>query len=518
MKILQLDLTAFGPFANQTLDFSQGQHGLHLVYGPNEAGKSSMLRSLTQVLYGIDVRTSDNFRFAYSTLKLGATLADHLGHELSFIRLKRNKDPLRDQKNEVLNEGALEPYLGHVNRETFVRQFGLNWQNLVDGGQEMIRSEGELGRILFAAGSGLTVFSKVQEAIKKEMDELYLQAGKNPKINELLQKHQAAEEVLRKSRMSSQEWRHHAEALKEAQGLQAELSQTKKSLECTRNRLQRIHNAKRPIQKLREIQKELKALEHVAILPPEFSKNRQEFRDQFVSASQSHDGLKADLAKSAEQLKTRSVNQAVLEHAAEIESLYKETEKYLSSVHDYPDINGKRQAAEDEAKHLLKSIRADVPLEEADKLRLPEPDRILIRDLGPEYKALADKVATTRRSVSETQTQLAELLEQQSEQPEIPDLAALKSAVKRATKRGQLEDEREEKSAPSWRRNWELKKIASGCDSGTARWKIWRRSKSLSRKRCGNFNPASMNPPANAWKFSSNSSANKPRSKTMPRT
>ena len=38
MKLVQLDLTAFGPFANQTLDFSQGQLGLHLVYGPNEAG------------------------------------------------------------------------------------------------------------------------------------------------------------------------------------------------------------------------------------------------------------------------------------------------------------------------------------------------------------------------------------------------------------------------------------------------------------------------------------------------
>ena len=110
-------------------------------------------------------------------------------------------------------------------------------------------------------------------------------------------------------------------------------------------------------------------------MPPEFSKTRQDCRDKLLRARQSYDSLQADFARSAEQLKTGSVNQAVLEHAAEIESLYKETEKYLSSVHDYPDINGKRQAAEDEAKHLLKSMRADVSLEEADTLRLPEPDR-----------------------------------------------------------------------------------------------------------------------------------------------
>lgn len=39
MKLLQLNLKAVGPFSSAVLDLSAGQHGLHLIYGPNEAGR-----------------------------------------------------------------------------------------------------------------------------------------------------------------------------------------------------------------------------------------------------------------------------------------------------------------------------------------------------------------------------------------------------------------------------------------------------------------------------------------------
>ncbi|MCA9008012.1 MAG: AAA family ATPase, partial [Planctomycetaceae bacterium] len=35
MKFLKLDLRAFGPFTDQSLDLSQPAQGLHLIYGPN---------------------------------------------------------------------------------------------------------------------------------------------------------------------------------------------------------------------------------------------------------------------------------------------------------------------------------------------------------------------------------------------------------------------------------------------------------------------------------------------------
>jgi len=61
MKILELGLHAFGPFTDAVLDLSASQEGLHLIYGPNEAGKSSALRALRQGLFGIPAQSSDSF-------------------------------------------------------------------------------------------------------------------------------------------------------------------------------------------------------------------------------------------------------------------------------------------------------------------------------------------------------------------------------------------------------------------------------------------------------------------------
>ena len=43
MKIVELRLLAFGPFTDRVLDLGAGSYGLHVIYGRNEAGKSSVL-------------------------------------------------------------------------------------------------------------------------------------------------------------------------------------------------------------------------------------------------------------------------------------------------------------------------------------------------------------------------------------------------------------------------------------------------------------------------------------------
>ena len=53
MEIRELNLAAFGPFSDRLLEFTSSTGGLHIVYGPNEAGKSSSLSVLKALLFGI---------------------------------------------------------------------------------------------------------------------------------------------------------------------------------------------------------------------------------------------------------------------------------------------------------------------------------------------------------------------------------------------------------------------------------------------------------------------------------
>jgi uncharacterized protein YhaN len=56
MRIKRLDLKAFGPFTDRTLEFDSRKPGLYIIFGPNEAGKSSSLRALKALLYGFPER------------------------------------------------------------------------------------------------------------------------------------------------------------------------------------------------------------------------------------------------------------------------------------------------------------------------------------------------------------------------------------------------------------------------------------------------------------------------------
>ena len=81
MNVVRLDLLAFGPFTGMTIEFGNAPGGMHLVYGPNEAGKSTTLRALTQLLYGIPDKCPDDFLHGYGIEVVGALLSARAAEE-----------------------------------------------------------------------------------------------------------------------------------------------------------------------------------------------------------------------------------------------------------------------------------------------------------------------------------------------------------------------------------------------------------------------------------------------------
>ena len=79
MRIARLDLTRYGHFTDAVLELGParpGQPDLHIVYGPNEAGKSTLRSAWLDLLYGIPARTSQDFRHPYASMRIGAAV-DH---------------------------------------------------------------------------------------------------------------------------------------------------------------------------------------------------------------------------------------------------------------------------------------------------------------------------------------------------------------------------------------------------------------------------------------------------------
>ena len=88
MRFQRLHIPAFGPFTNLELSFPAADQDLHVIYGANEAGKSSLLRAIRDLLFGIHGQSSDNFLHEYKNLLIRGEITNKAGAQLVFQRRK----------------------------------------------------------------------------------------------------------------------------------------------------------------------------------------------------------------------------------------------------------------------------------------------------------------------------------------------------------------------------------------------------------------------------------------------
>ena len=236
MKILRLDLRAFGPFSNVSLDLSAGNEGFHLVYGPNEAGKSSALRALRNLLYGIPANTSDNFVHDNRSLRIAATLVRRDKKQLEIVRRKGNKGTLLPPDEKApLDDSALHSFLGGCDQAQFETMFGIDHPGLIAGGQEIIRGQGDIGHVLFAAGAGISDLRAIRNNLEKQAEDLFSPRGLKPAVNQSLTDLNKAKKLIRESQLPSSEWQKHKAALDDATKQLGTIDETLGEMSCQKS-------------------------------------------------------------------------------------------------------------------------------------------------------------------------------------------------------------------------------------------------------------------------------------------
>lgn len=172
MRFAGLSLERYGHFEGCELSFRTGAPDLHIIYGANEAGKTMSMAAVSDLLFGFPPRSSYNFIFDYALLRIGAVLEDE-GRSLACRRKKGTGATLLDADDRPLDEGDLLAMLRGQTRETFGLSFSLNQEGLRDGGRAMVEARNDLGRALFAAGSGLTGVSDELSELEEEADAIW---------------------------------------------------------------------------------------------------------------------------------------------------------------------------------------------------------------------------------------------------------------------------------------------------------------------------------------------------------
>ncbi|MBB4170794.1 uncharacterized protein YhaN [Rhizobium sp. BK538] len=101
MPLNRLELTRYGKFTDGVLDFGDKPHlspDLHVVYGPNEAGKSTSLDAILDLIFGIGTTSRYGFLHPYPTMRIGANITV-AGNDREFLRIKRPQNSLLDSED-----------------------------------------------------------------------------------------------------------------------------------------------------------------------------------------------------------------------------------------------------------------------------------------------------------------------------------------------------------------------------------------------------------------------------------
>ncbi len=153
MRFEALHIERYGVFEERSLNF--GQAPLTVIYGPNEAGKSTTLEAVGDFLFGVPVQTPRMGVYGGDVLRLGASLTTAGGGKLNLWRRKGRGKTLTNETGSAVDDAVLGALLGSTTRERFQTLFGLDHETLRQGGAELLSADGDFGRLIVEAGGGL---------------------------------------------------------------------------------------------------------------------------------------------------------------------------------------------------------------------------------------------------------------------------------------------------------------------------------------------------------------------------
>lgn len=434
MRIDRIDLIRFGHFANRGIEFPPEQPDYYVIYGNNEAGKSTLLRGISSLLFGVPARTPDVHSCKASELRIGATISDG-EKSFSFRRRKGTSGTLLNLNDGQIDEGSVAGFLRELDRDRFEQFFGLNHQRLREGGEELLRGKGDIGSALFQA-AGLLDLRGLREGLDAEARELFAPKSRTKVINSAIDEYRQARSEARRLAISAATVKQRQAELEAAKETHERLKTESESLQQELVRLRRIASNKPDIARLQDLRAVLLALDSIPPLSAGARRQRDESASAFADATAQIQTLRANIAERKERTKALPASSVFKAHAKEIEELNAGTSAYSHSVNDRPKRVSERAEAIRLAEAEWKGIWHQRPVSDAEELRIVYSRKAEIFALITEHARLSTAVAQAEEQLRIGKEEQDRLREELALHPDPGDPATLIAVIEQAKSLG----------------------------------------------------------------------------------
>src|SRR5690606_11423731 len=206
MRFETFELARYGHFSGRRLVFPHQETDFHLVFGRNEAGKSTLRQAFHDLLFGIPMRTPMAFLHPGPDLALNAVLSGEAG-SLAMGRRRKTRGGLVDTAGEPLAAEVLERWLGDVTPAFHERMFGLDHRRLEEGSRAMLQAGDDVDSVLFQAAAGVATLNRVLASLREEADRLWApRASRNRAWYEAAERFKEADKTLKAATVRPTAW------------------------------------------------------------------------------------------------------------------------------------------------------------------------------------------------------------------------------------------------------------------------------------------------------------------------
>ncbi|TWT83506.1 hypothetical protein CA13_49710 [Planctomycetes bacterium CA13] len=428
MKIERLDLKAFGRFTNNSIDFSAARKPFHIVYGPNESGKSTSLRAITSLLYGMPPTALDNYVHPNAKMRVGGVLSNGSG-SLECIRRRGRAATLRDANDDKpVDDSVLEKMLGGIDREAFEHRFGLSHEELVKGGRAILEGEGDLGEILFAAGAGVSQLRAVQQQLTELGKQLFVSGGRNGSLNQLIREMAAKKKELEELKVPPSEFDDLRTKLKNECARTEEMNSSVKLAVVKLAKLRAIQKALPLVPQWHALRDSLAELADAPQLDDAFTERRRSYETNREIATRQTVSLTDRLEELAGELRSLGDDESIMIHEAEIESLFERLGARDEARKHRGDLERKRSNMDRRMVEALQELSIEIGGDDKDeikkkidksvaRLKVVDSVRTKVNELAQKYAMIVqqrDDADEQTRTLSKKLTETEQLLERQS--------------------------------------------------------------------------------------------------------
>ncbi len=414
MRLKCLDLTRYGKFTDHRIEFGErveGQPDLHIVYGPNEAGKSTALAGFLDLLFGIETRSRFNFIHPYPTMRVGGTL-ELAGGPQQLVRIKRPQNSLLDARDQPITEGVLLGELSGIDRESYRTMFSLDDATLEAGGESILSSKGDLGQLLFSASAGLADLSKGLVDLKAEAEGFYKYRARSGKLSDL--KARLVELKAERERVDTlaSDYAQLIEARDRAAIQYEEAIGSRGRIQARMDEIQRHLNALPRLADLRGLRQRIAPLANLPDAPSGWAEELPQLQKDEIELGIRAQGLTEEIAELSGQLDAIVVDETALRLADKVERLADLRARHVTAEKDIPERRLQLREAELAIATILGRIERTG---EIDPKRLVLGASVVgaLRTLIETHsgieaalKSAADELSEARRRLDEAQARL----------------------------------------------------------------------------------------------------------------